>query len=46
MRDRRVFLIGDAAHVFFPAGGYGLNSAIEDAFSLAWRIKLVWEKKF
>lgn len=40
IQERRIFLIGDAAHVFFPAGGYGLNVAIEDAFSLAWRITL------
>ncbi|MEK7339250.1 MAG: FAD-dependent monooxygenase [Verrucomicrobiota bacterium] len=46
MKDRRVFLIGDAAHVFFPAGGYGLNVAIEDGFSLAWRLNLVQKKIF
>ncbi|VHO04387.1 FAD-dependent monooxygenase [Candidatus Rhabdochlamydia sp. T3358] len=46
MNDRRVFLIGDAAHVFFPAGGYGLNAAIEDAFSLAWRLNLSSKKIF
>ena len=46
IKDRRVFLIGDAAHVFFPAGGYGLNTAIEDAFSLAWRLNLVQKKIF
>jgi hypothetical protein len=32
--------------VFFPAGGYGLNTAIEDAFSLAWRLNLVQKKIF
>ena len=36
----RIVLIGDAAHVFEPFGGYGLNTAIEDAFTLAWRLKL------
>jgi len=36
----RVVLIGDAAHLFEPYGGYGLNTAIEDAFTLAWRLKL------
>lgn len=41
MREGRVFLIGDAAHVFFPAGGYGLNTAIEDAFCLAWRLVMM-----
>lgn len=39
-RDQRVFLIGDAAHLFFPAGGYGLNVAVEDGFALGWRIAL------
>lgn len=33
--DNRIFLIGDAAHIFFPEGGYGLNLAIEDAYLLA-----------
>ncbi len=37
--NERVVLIGDAAHTFFPAGGYGLNMAIEDAFCLSWRLK-------
>lgn len=40
MQDRRVILLGDAAHVFFPAGGYGLNTAVEDTFCLAWRLSL------
>ena len=38
MRDKRIFLVGDAAHVCYPNKGYGLNTAIEDAFSLAWRL--------
>lgn len=46
MHKRRVFLIGDAAHVFFPAGGYGLNAAIEDAFSLAFRLALIKKSIF
>jgi 2-polyprenyl-6-methoxyphenol hydroxylase-like FAD-dependent oxidoreductase len=29
--ENKVFLMGDAAHVFFPAGGYGLNIAVDDA---------------
>jgi 2-polyprenyl-6-methoxyphenol hydroxylase-like FAD-dependent oxidoreductase len=32
---KNAFLLGDAAHVFYPAGGYGLNLAVEDAFVLA-----------
>ncbi|KAJ6133766.1 hypothetical protein N7523_000088 [Penicillium sp. IBT 18751x] len=34
----RVFLCGDAAHRNPPHGGYGMNSGVEDAFSLAWRL--------
>lgn len=37
----RVFLIGDAAHVIPPAGGYGMNIGIEDAHNLAWKLALV-----
>lgn len=33
-RINDIFLLGDAAHVFYPAGGYGLNIAIGDAFTL------------
>jgi 3-(3-hydroxy-phenyl)propionate hydroxylase len=37
-RDRRVALIGDAAHLNSPVGGVGLNSGIHDAFDLTRRI--------
>lgn len=39
--DRRVFLVGDAAHVFAPFGGRGMNSGIDDAENLAWKLWLV-----
>jgi len=40
--ERRVFLVGDAAHVNNPLGGMGLNFGIHDAHSLAARIARVW----
>ena len=38
--DNGVFLVGDAAHIFPPAGGFGMNTGLQDAYSLAWRIAL------
>ena len=37
-RVGRVLLAGDAAHIHSPAGGQGMNTGIEDASSLAWRL--------
>jgi 2-polyprenyl-6-methoxyphenol hydroxylase-like FAD-dependent oxidoreductase len=37
-RDRRVFLVGDAAHVHSAAGGPGLNLALQDAANLSWKL--------
>ena len=33
-----VFLAGDAAHVHSPAGGQGLNTGVQDAYNLAWKL--------
>lgn len=38
---RRVFLAGDAAHVHSPAGGQGMNTGMQDACNLAWKLALV-----
>jgi len=40
-RAGRVFLTGDAAHVHSPAGGEGMNTGMQDAFNLAWKLALV-----
>jgi putative polyketide hydroxylase len=40
-RRGRVFLAGDAAHRFPPTGGFGLNSGVQDAHNLAWKIAFV-----
>ncbi|MCS0634760.1 FAD-dependent monooxygenase [Streptomyces sp. LP05-1] len=37
-RDRRVFLIGDAAHVYASGGGPGLNLGLQDAVNLGWKL--------
>ncbi len=40
-RVGRVFVAGDAAHVHSPAGGQGMNTGMQDAFNLAWKLALV-----
>lgn len=40
-RHGRVFLVGDAAHVHSPMGGQGMNTGIQDAANLAWKIDAV-----
>ena len=37
----RVFLAGDAAHIHSPAGGQGMNTGIQDAVNLAWKLAMV-----
>ncbi|MBF6413879.1 FAD-dependent monooxygenase [Nocardia cyriacigeorgica] len=39
-RDGRVFLAGDAAHVHSPFGAYGMNTGIQDAYNLGWKLAL------
>ena len=40
-RSGRVFLAGDAAHIHSPAGGQGMNTGMQDAVNLAWKLALV-----
>lgn len=40
----RIFLAGDAAHVHSPAGGQGMNTGLQDAHNLAWKLALVMNK--
>ncbi|GAA1479900.1 FAD-dependent monooxygenase [Gordonia sinesedis] len=39
--DGRLLLAGDAAHVHYPLGGQGLNTGMQDAFALGWRLARV-----
>ncbi|MGH7211708.1 MAG: FAD-dependent monooxygenase [Acetobacteraceae bacterium] len=40
-RDRRVFICGDAAHIWVPFAGYGMNAGIADAMNLSWQLAAV-----
>ncbi|MEU9857723.1 FAD-dependent monooxygenase [Streptomyces sp. NPDC047974] len=40
-REGRVFLAGDAAHIHSPAGGQGLNTGVQDAYNLGWKLAQV-----
>jgi 2-polyprenyl-6-methoxyphenol hydroxylase-like FAD-dependent oxidoreductase len=37
----KVYFIGDAAHIHSPVGGQGMNTGIQDAYNLAWKLALV-----
>ncbi|MDP9047858.1 MAG: FAD-dependent monooxygenase [Bacteroidota bacterium] len=37
-REQRCFLIGDAAHIHSPVGGQGMNTGLQDAYNLAWKM--------
>ncbi|MFC4148495.1 FAD-dependent oxidoreductase [Micromonospora mangrovi] len=41
MRDGRVLVAGDAAHVMPPTGAFGASTGIQDAYNLAWKLALV-----
>ena len=40
-REGRVFLAGDAGHTHVPIGGQGMNTGMQDAFNLAWKLAMV-----
>jgi len=44
-RVGRCFLAGDAAHIHSPVGGQGMNTGIQDAYNLAWKLALVIKKQ-
>ncbi len=37
-RDRCAFIVGDAAHIWVPYAGYGMNAGIADAMNLSWQL--------
>ncbi|MCY0897522.1 MAG: FAD-dependent monooxygenase [Firmicutes bacterium] len=43
-QDGRIFLLGDAAHLITPVGGLGMNTGIQDAHNVAW--KIAWVLKY
>jgi 2-polyprenyl-6-methoxyphenol hydroxylase-like FAD-dependent oxidoreductase len=45
MRKGRCFVAGDAAHIHSPAGGQGMNTGLQDAANLAWKLSLVIQQK-
>ena len=44
-RDRRCFLLGDAAHIHSPVGAQGMNTGLQDAYNLGWKLALVVQNR-
>ncbi len=40
LRERRIFIAGDAAHIHSPFGGQGMNTGLQDVWNLAWKLDL------
>ncbi|HKE49742.1 MAG TPA: FAD-dependent monooxygenase [Rhodanobacteraceae bacterium] len=40
-QERRCFVLGDAAHIHSPVGAQGMNTGLQDAYNLAWKLALV-----
>ena len=40
-RERRAFVLGDAAHIHSPVGAQGMNTGLQDAYNLGWKLALV-----
>jgi len=40
-RNGRCFLLGDAAHIHSPVGAQGMNTGLQDAYNLAWKLALI-----
>lgn len=45
MREGRLLIAGDAAHIHSPAGGQGMNTGIQDAYNLAWKLAAVVHRR-
>jgi 2-polyprenyl-6-methoxyphenol hydroxylase-like FAD-dependent oxidoreductase len=45
LRVGRIFLAGDAAHIHSPAGAQGMNTGIQDAINLGWKLALVLQAR-
>ncbi|OUL23948.1 hypothetical protein BV378_20135 [Nostoc sp. RF31YmG] len=44
-REGRIFVAGDAGHIHVPLGGQGMNTGIQDAFNLAWKLAYTLQDK-
>jgi len=45
LRKNNIFIAGDAAHVHSPAGAQGMNTGLQDAFNLGWKLALIYRNQ-